>query len=200
MIQDLELKRTIIDAKTDVLVRQCTWSLYRERVYQDTGELLKCYGAVMSEDLAKGVMRNLGRETLRVCHNLNNSYYRRKKTLTERVAKMLTDNKCVFLTLTFTDETLANTSAETRRRYVTRYLKSQFPSYIANIDFGKENGREHYHAVITGKVDLKAWTYGAINAKNIINENSIALAKYITKITHHSLKSTNKQQRVIYSR
>lgn len=133
----------------------------------------------------------------------------------------------IFLTLTFSDKVLQNTTPETRRRYVTRYLKSQSAYYIANIDFGSLNGREHYHAVILGKVSLSDWEYGIINAESVGNRSSLTrknipiryknlpeeiarqkmrvdterkLSKYVSKLTNHAIKETTKRNAIIYSR
>lgn len=52
-----------------------------------------------------------------------------------------------FCTLTFRPDVLASTSPETRKTYVARFLKATFGAYVANLDYGGKNGREHYHAV-----------------------------------------------------
>lgn len=125
----------------------------------------------------------------------------RTKRLRFKIQKMLNAGDCVFATLTFTDDTLAKTSAETRRRYVTRYLKSQQAEYIANIDYGGKKGREHYHAVVLGRLDPKQWEYGALNVKKIIKTSKpIKLAKYVNKLTNHAIKDTCKRNAIIYSR
>lgn len=113
------------------------------------------------------------------------------------------EHGCVFVTLTFTDEVLASTSAETRRRYVQRYLKSQAQGrkYVANIDFGKENHREHYHAVVEGRLDPLQWSYGALNVKQVRKTSKpAALAKYVAKLSNHAIKETCKRSVLIYSR
>ena len=71
----------------------------------------------------------------------------RTKRLRSRIEDMLESfDDCTFVTLTFTDEVLKRTSSATRRRYVAYFLKSQSSGlpYVANIDFGAQNGREHY--------------------------------------------------------
>ena len=130
---------------------------------------------------------------------------------------MLNSGKCLFLTLTFTDKVLDSTSPETRRRYVSYYLKQFGVPYIANIDFGTadayidDNGnerqgtkREHYHAVIqTDKIDLSEWhKYGAIKLEKIraSQNDNIRLAKYVSKLTNHAIKETTKRACLIYSR
>ena len=123
--------------------------------------------------------------------------------LKNRIAKILTNGACLFLTLTFTNDTLENTSPKTRRIYVRNYLKSFNAPYVGNIDFGKRNGREHYHAVIgIDKVDYSKWTYGAINGIKIRNETDdlTRISKYIAKLTNHAIKETTKRSVIIYSR
>lgn len=127
-------------------------------------------------------------------------YYRTAR-LRERVLNMLSMGQCVFATLTFRDDVLEKTSPETRRRYVTRYLKSQSSDYVANIDFGRKNEREHYHAVIFGKINPLEWKYGALNVKQVKDTSKPEkLAKYVNKLTNHAIKETCKRNAVIYSR
>lgn len=132
-----------------------------------------------------------------------NADYHRREILAKRILEILACGDSLFLTLTFTDETLANTSPETRRRYVTRFLKEQCDLYVANIDFGKNKGREHYHAVVaSGHIDLTPWhKLGAIKAQHIRdNSNPKKLASYVAKLTNHAIKETCKRSAIIYSR
>lgn len=138
---------------------------------------------------------------------LNKNSYNRKEKLQTRIKTLLTRGNCFFLTLTFTDTVLSNTSAETRRRYVARTLKQHFPlGYVANIDYGAKNGREHYHAVICSTSDRinnkngRIWLYGDMDFKKIHTPNTQALAKYISKLTNHAIKETTKRSAIIYSR
>lgn len=138
---------------------------------------------------------------------INYATYKRVKRLSDRIQQMLSSGTCLFLTLTFTDNVLFNTSQETRCRYVKRFLKSLNTTYIANIDFGKENGREHYHAIVRlDKIsDTQRQVYnklcGAINFEKIHkSSNAKALAKYCAKLTNHAIKETTKRNAIIYSR
>ena len=144
----------------------------------------------------------------KVCENLNHSKYARTSRMKKKIETMLTLGECSFVTLTFADVILENTTEETRRQYVRKYLKEQSPCYLANIDYGKKNEREHYHAVVFGRVDLLPWRKkcGRINAKPVRyfeerqdNDSPVKLAKYITKLTNHAFKETAEQQRIIYS-
>lgn len=138
-------------------------------------------------------------EAMRVCH----AEFKRATRLNSRIAVFMRLGICIFLTLTFTDDVLNKTSVKTRRKYVTRYLKSQSTRYVGNIDFGSKNGREHYHAIVLAdKVDYSGWhRYGAINGKQIKSTSSPkALARYISKLTNHAIKETATGHRIIYSK
>lgn len=131
---------------------------------------------------------------------LIDSKKRKIQKVKSKISDIVLNNNAVFITLTFTDEVLARTSATTRRRYVSRYLKSQGCDYVANIDFSPDIEREHYHAVISTRVDLKQWKYGFSFAEKVRchNNDLQRVSKYITKLTAHALKVSS--TRLIYSR
>jgi hypothetical protein len=78
--------------------------------------------------------------------------------------------------------------------------------YVANIDYGAKNKREHYHALINcDKIDFSNWRkYGNINAERVKNKDiesdKIKLSKYIAKLSNHAIKETTKRSCLIYSR
>lgn len=134
---------------------------------------------------------------------VNFAGYKRKTRLQNKINEMLTRGDALFLTLTFNDKVLNNTSPETRRKYVSRTLKKFNCDYVANIDFGKENEREHYHCVISiSRMPKDFWIYGFCKIEKIRNcdGDSARLAKYISKLTNHAIKETCKQNRIIYSK
>lgn len=146
-----------------------------------------------------------GLKVYKACKSLSNSKYNQRKKIRQRFNLIVEKEKAVFLTLTFTDETLAKTSAETRSKYVKRYLKEQCARYVANLDYGSQKGREHYHALImprNGSIDLKAWKYGTIDCKRVRNtqKDTEKVARYVAKLSNHALKNTGKMPRVIFSR
>lgn len=128
----------------------------------------------------------------------------RHKRLRKRLEAMFERGNVVFLTLTFTDEVLQNTSYLYRRQnLVCPFLKSISSEYVGNIDFGKKNGREHYHAVLlTDTDDFSGWTYGFYKAEKVRKEgvDALRVAKYISKLTNHAIKETTKRNALIYSR
>lgn len=140
------------------------------------------------------------------CLRINHATYNRTKRLKDRIASMLLSGDCLFLTLTFNDLTLDSTTAKERRVAVSRFLKSFDCRYVANIDFGSKNNREHYHAVVcSNSIDLHNWRkYGNINVKHVrnrdIDKDKTRLAKYIAKLSNHCIKETTKRSSLIYSR
>lgn len=122
--------------------------------------------------------------------------------LRSRIELMLNLGECVFITFTFTDRSLAVYSTDYLRLCVKRFLNLYSSLYVANVDYGKENGRIHYHAVaLTSHVNLKSWKFGAINVKRIYSpEDSLCLARYVSKLANHSVKESTRRESLIYSR
>ena len=139
---------------------------------------------------------------------INDASRHRTIRLKERIRSIIENYDSTFVTLTFNDHILETTTFETRKRYVTRYLKSYGVPYVANVDYGKEHEREHYHAVIgTQTLNYKDWhSNGAVKGKKIVkkknldSDGDLKLAKYITKLTNHAIKETCKRNALIYSR
>lgn len=149
--------------------------------------------------------RTLCPEEWKEAKMVNEASYKRTKRLKDRILNMLESGSCIFLTLTFKDNVLESTSSETRKTYVSRYLKKVSNRYVANIDFGKKNEREHYHALVQcDGVDGKWWreNCGSINFErvNVVLDCETKLAKYINKLTNHAIKETTRRNCVIYSR
>lgn len=147
-------------------------------------------------------------EGLGLEYRLYKSNERRKQRIKSRIESMVSTGKALFLTLTFSNKMFErNTSAETRRRYIARFLKEQCLEYLANIDFGSQNEREHYHAVVVPKtiIDFKRYNKlfdSNINSQHIrVNDTSVKLVgKYINKLTNHALKDNGYYQRLVFSR
>ena len=112
--------------------------------------------------------------------------------------------KLIFGTLTFSDSTLARTSERTRTRYVTKYLSDHTYHYIANIDFGDKNNREHYHfiAMVKDKLECKDWNYGLSKFQwiKMTSKDIKSTKNYLLKLNNHSYKSSTRQKRIIRDR
>lgn len=146
------------------------------------------------------VLKSRSNSQLDCAFLLVDSKKRKAKKVKDKISDLLLNNQAYFLTLTFRDEVLQNTTPQTRRTYVRKFLKSVSDKYVANIDFSPDIGREHYHAVILNRIDLKSWSYGfAFNEKVRSHKNDLErVSKYITKLTAHALKVN--ATRLIYSR
>ena len=198
-----ELKAHVLNDYSEVLKLQREHS---RLVYLDTYTDVKIdaeYKETVSEMVSYFFDDDEALQIWREAERINLAYYARVKRLKDRISSMLREGRCYFLTLTFSDDTLERVSAKTRRRYVTYFLKSLSDTYVANIDFGSQNQREHYHAVVLADgVDMSAWNcFGFSKAQKIASEDDFTpLAKYISKLTNHAVKATTNGCRAIYSK
>lgn len=95
------------------------------------------------------------KRALRQTHNRKNQKHRLNKRIKSILFTMYNSiynspdiYRAFFVTLTFDNDILESTNKATRRTYIARFLKEYTYYYIANIDYGKENNREHYHAIV----------------------------------------------------
>lgn len=95
----------------------------------------------------KAFKAEYGAEVARVCKNLSVSEYKRYKKVLTRARKYCEEGRAIFATLTFNSKALTR-KRQTRRVNVARCCKAFSDAYVANIDFGDKQGREHYHALI----------------------------------------------------
>lgn len=165
-------------------------------------------GIIPSIDLDeeyKNMYDEYGAKFIKECHRINDATYKRVTRLKNRIQRYLELGKCIFVTLTFNDETLDQTSESTRRKYVQRCLKDNSDYYVANIDYGvddKYSHREHYHALVQcDKFDKKSWSYGFSFCEVVHKtEDDLKLSKYISKLSNHAIKDSTKRACYIYSR
>lgn len=194
-----ELKSQVLSIGLNATVRKVNRAFFKDyySIPLNKNELSPLQAKLIFDEWHK---TQEGAQLWHIASKINNNNYHRIKRLKARITNLLA-GPCVFLTLTFTDEFLANTSPQTRRRYVCRFL-SQYGDYVGNIDFGKKNKREHYHAILRTDdiVKYSSWCGGSCNGKKITVKNSDALARYIAKLTNHAIKETTKSSRIIYSR
>lgn len=157
-----ELKKEMLENGKYSTLRKVNSSLYREGnsikglIHQelvnsvDTCDLC----AVIGEEMAKKMAKEEIASRLNISLNELESFLqmqKAKQTKANRIKKDIIEGKqkgygIIFATLTFEDKYL-KTSKRRRRQNVKAYLE-QFEGYIANIDYGNDNGREHYHALI----------------------------------------------------
>ena len=201
-----ELKQIIIKNKLHREVGQLSlkgYRLYQKEVNGLYYPSLINYSYQELENEIKEFVNLYGYTTFKVANNVNHASYKRTARLKERIREVVESGSAWFITITFNPETLSKTNEQTRRKYVSRWLKSLTPFYVANIDYGKKKGREHYHAVITSdERPPKTWSYGFIDILKVkTTENDTKrISKYISKLTNHAIKHTTKSKRIIYSR
>jgi len=213
---DYAYKSYVLKEHSELLIRQKRASLFEYSIKKLESEGVMSFALKTKKEfyssyneLYNYCLENNLMHELQECVKINHAEYERVKRLKERVKSMLLQGKCLFLTLTFTDDTLAKTTPKQRRVAVVRFLKQFDSPYIANIDFGADKTktmREHYHAVIRcDKIEFEGWRkYGNINAKVIRNRNidndKTKLAKYVSKLSNHAIKESAKRSSLIYSR
>lgn len=200
MKPDYALKSKVLELGLDVTEREVSKAMFFSRNPQ--------YNVRTSVDysLASQIFNyynNNYYDLWKEAQRLNHARYQRVRRLKTFIFGLISYYDCVFLTFKFSNDSLEKTSVKTRRTYVTRYLKSYDCPFVANLDFGKEHHREHYHAVIgCKKVDFDKWTLGNLDAERVRDSKNSheRLAKYVAKLTNHAIKETASRQSLIYSR
>lgn len=227
---DYNFKAQVLASDLPQKVNQIEKAIFAHDWLEETGEIIP---STLDYDTALKLRCFLLQQDEKAYNEalkINRARYKRISRLQKKIGSMLRQSDTViFVTLTFSDETLQNTTKETRRRYVASYLSQFSDNYVANIDFGAKNKREHYHAVIDTEIDLKLWQQnGHILAEyvqalddrkkrktvpkryaNLTPEEQALkmaiddekrLSKYIAKLTNHAIKETAKGSRIIYGR
>jgi len=190
-----------IDKEVSKIFHDCYSKANKTKIFdEDDGTYIET--VVDMTEWSNWVKENKEKPKYDCAMRLNISKYNKAKKVRKKIAKLCESNNAVFITLTFTDEVLSKTTAQTRRRYVARYLKEQSKVYVANIDFSPDKNREHYHAVIQGEADLSKWVYGYSYAEHIKTSDNdlMKTSKYVSKLTSHALKVCQTTPRLIYSR
>ena len=200
-----KLKQIIIENKLHREVGELSLKQYRLfqmelGVYYPS---LENYSYQELENETTNFIELYGYATYKIANNLNRASYQRTTRLKNRIREAVASGSAYFITITFNNDTLSKTNEKTRRKYISRWLKTLSPFYVANIDYGKTTSREHYHAIITSDcLPPKTWEYGFIDILKVATtENDTKrVSKYISKLTNHAIKNTTKSKRIIYSR
>lgn len=143
------------------------------------------------------------------CEKINKNRYNRTNRVYKFVRPAIRYHDCCFVTLTFSDEAFnLLPTYEKRRRAVLEFFKP-YKCYMFNVDYGTQNGREHFHGIVCGfsRIDHKSWKYGVAKGRTIktrflTNENDCSdkkLSKYLTKLSLHSTKDSVRT-RITYSK
>ena len=164
----------------------------------------------------KPELYGLDQETAQECENARKSKKKQREKIENHIGWLLENQEelkidLFFGTWTFTDQSLEMT-ADTRRQGIRRLLSKETEDFILNIDYGKENGREHYHGLIalkngTYKITEKVWStkyncqlihidtldnyklgYYDLQEIKLNDLSAKKITRYITKLTQHSIK------------
>ena len=165
----------------------------------DNGEIIE--NIVLSDEYFEIEQDNLIEcEKIRKCKNAQ------RNKIEKHIEYLFNKNyiDIYFATFTFNDNAL-KLSSDTRKQAVRRILTNSY-DYILNIDYGTENEREHYHAIICfekDKYNSYFDEYGHIKIKELDKYNKgfysvelvnrdtkdkKKLSRYMNKLTSHSIK------------
>ena len=195
-LENYKIRIDALNLGIDILERKLSLKLYQASIKQDD-ETFNYWLQQYQE--AKEQHGELFAEA----RMFNKSQYKKTRRLTIRTQRIIDTGNSMFLTMTFKPSVLETTNEKTRRIYVTRFLKSLNAIYVANIDYGKKNEREHYHAIVSiAWVNHKSWKYGNLDFEKVYikDKTTEKLAKYLAKLTKHAIKHTTKGRRLMYSR
>lgn len=116
------------------------------------------------------------------------------KRLQSHIRNFYETGECHFITLTWNDDALIQNSQATRKRFVRSALNDVAENFVANIDFGKQFHREHYHGVTLNlNIDelRRLWKpFGYIKVERVIPSTEGSLSLYVDKLCNHALKET----------
>lgn len=166
-----------------------------ERAKNPQIDYLELYESFLSLPIGKDAYRT------------NTNAWKREKRLRGRVRYMFQTKRPVFfLTFTFNNESLSHYSEKHLKRAVLKWVHNFADIFIVNKDFGSQNARLHYHALVVAKsdfVDLSTWSLGYFFARVCGKRASdIAnLGAYVAKLSRHAIKeSAATDERIVYSR
>ena len=199
---DYNYKSYVLSNNITTQVNKINWSKHLNILSNITGEFFQySYPDDSLEIWYNSLADQFGFLSILEAIRLNNARYHRISRLKQRISSIIS-YRSYFLTLTFTNHYLFSTEEKTRRRYVHYFLKSISNDYVANIDFGKKNHREHYHAVVQAEfIDSHLWKYGNLDFELIeatSNDDIERLSKYTAKLANHAIKETCKRNHLIY--
>lgn len=219
-MKHLELKKQLLETTKPKFHGQINKALYRETLHLE--ELKKQFYTTYQEtkkvDNVVSECINITNQNIQAlcqlldehfteveeiaCGQLNAARRNRALRLRKYIEAMrLAFPKIYFVTLTFSDEFI-DSKDETKRDHVKRCLHKYSPYYIANVDYGKQFGRLHYHCITTEFIKPKMWKFGSVKTKLIKDTptDRVKVSKYAVKYSNHALKETNKTQKCLYSK
>lgn len=130
-----------------------------------------------------------------VLQNHKKAIWKLQHRISDRVQHMIESEKNVyFLTFTFNDENLPLNDTQKILSGNTLHdfmIDNNVLMYVANVDYGKKNGRFHWHAVALSENPFshEFWTMGTVNFKKVPKTSiPLKLTRYIIKLKRHATK------------
>lgn len=155
-------------------------------------------------------------DSFELCRKFYLARQAKQRRLFKRISKFFNRGFAFFVTLTFDNYYLHALSFYSKREAVTSFFRSLNAFYIANVDYGKQNDRIHYHAfvvlesvpdnVVVKKIgnrifyNISGWRYG-FSSFAIINGSDTDIkrvSRYINKLVNHAVKDS--ADKIIYCR
>lgn len=197
-------------------------AVFNVRIFSKLSHLRYKYKYAMSLcDFDSTVFSNLLRNLHYTYPNYKNEYEEvekkylsiraKRKRYRSQLRKMLYKFSDLYLvSLTFTDDVLSSTDEKTRLKYVQRWSKEYTLDYFGCVDYGKKNGREHYHLIVALDtpftvekyrnktflrfLGLDMWEYGFSSCRSIKNDvrNAEKSLDYAFKSALYSFKSSER--------
>jgi hypothetical protein len=157
-------------------------------------------------------------DKLRDCAaRLINSKKRKVNLVRNKFRSFIESNKQThWITLTFTNQVLKDTTYLQRRKAVREFLYSHGLQFIGTVDFGcgrkyvsfskelrQATWREHYHILVSSFIDVSLWTLGEqthITKTGIADDDIGRISQYISEASILAISHTSENVRLIYSR
>lgn len=143
-----------------------------------------------------------GQEISKAINNTKECEKKAHYNMLKRVQAILETSQAYFITFTINNDNY-NHQMQTYRRKIKEAL-APASAWVANEDYGKTNGRLHFHALvgfgfqIDYSIITDIYKYGAINFQPIYTKNAEAIRNYMLKLTLHATKET--ANNIFYSR
>ena len=190
------------ELRQDIIVngKYCNYTKTRYKLINEIG--IESFVSLNDEEKQKLFEMELNE--INECEAIRNCKAHQRNKIENHIKFLFDTNTDIFFaTFTFDDDALKETK-EWRKLQIRRLLTKVCDDYILNIDYGAENEREHYHAVLSIKKpniykdetnhtrikELDKYKCGFYKVDECKRDDidKKRLARYITKLTHHSIK------------
>lgn len=204
-----------------------TWTIEKERKFQKVYDRLLIEKPELAQKLlySRFVMYDVPDwsfwAVLKQNQQLKKAIYQRRVRINRYVRSMrftfedcIRGNHSLFLvTLTFDDYSLAHNELKSLKQAVTRFMSANCLDYIGCADYGKKNGRLHFHFICVVehsklKISQKGkksflqfddpWPYGFHNVCNVTNLKRQFY--YAMKLSNYCFKNENSDNRPFHKR